>query len=76
VARVVPLTARSARVDLDDGDAARELGEALLEGLRKRLRVGWLRGGWPLGNSRAVVHVVLMVVGALLIFKGVKDLIL
>lgn len=30
---------------------------------------------WLLGNSRAVAFVVLMVVGALLIFKGVKDLI-
>jgi Sap-like sulfolipid-1-addressing protein len=30
---------------------------------------------WLLGNSRAVVLVMLMVVGAFLIFKGVKDLI-
>jgi hypothetical protein len=30
---------------------------------------------WLLGNSRAVALVVLMVVGAFLIFKGVKDLI-
>jgi hypothetical protein len=30
---------------------------------------------WLLGNSRAVTLVVLMVVGAFLIFKGVKDLI-
>ena len=30
---------------------------------------------WLLGNSRAVVLIVLMVVGAFLIFKGVKDLI-
>jgi Sap, sulfolipid-1-addressing protein len=30
---------------------------------------------WLLGNSRAVALVVLMIVGAFLIFKGLKDLI-